>query len=106
MAAKKEIVLDKDMEEDYLDRDEDYGTLKTDGMTFAVPAHEEKAKGPTVQIFLPEIQGGGGDLKVDQYEHVTIANQMGEKHWKVHRGEYVEVPVEVYMVLKAKYPNL
>jgi len=78
----------------------------TDNMTFAVERHEAKQTGPMVSVFLPEITGAGDDVKVDQYEHVTIANEDGEKCWKIHRGEYVDVPVEVFQVLKARYPKL
>ncbi len=80
--------------------------VESDNMTFAVPVKEEEDRGPMVEIFLPEIQSAGDGIKVDQYEHVTIANEVGEKCWKVLRGQKVEVPVEVYIVLKAKYPNL
>ena len=78
-----------------------------DTLTTAV-VHEEKPTGvPTVSVFLPELEGGGEDgLKVDQYEHVTIANQMKAEHYKIHRGEHVDVPVPVFMALKEKYPML
>lgn len=79
---------------------------ETDNLTFAVERHEEEKKGPMVQVFLPEIPGSGDDVKVDQYEHVTIANEQGEKCWKILRGQYVDVPVEVFTVLKARYPKL
>ena len=77
-----------------------------DTITFAVHKKEEGPKSPTVSVFLPEIPGSGGDMKVDQYEHVTIANEQGEKQWHVKRGEHVEIPVEVFCVLKARYPQL
>ena len=77
-----------------------------DNMTFAVEQHEKTDNGPTVPIFLPEIPGAGDDVKVDQYEHVTIANELGEMCWKIQRGVHVDVPVPVYIVLKARYPKL
>ena len=77
-----------------------------DPLSFTVTLEEKNEKRPMVDVFLPEIQGSGGDLKVDQYEHVTIANEEKETCWKVLRGETVSVPVEVYMVLKEKYPKL
>lgn len=77
-----------------------------DNITIAVPVKHEEQKGPTVPIFLPEIPGAGDDVKVDQFEHVTIANELGEKHWKILRGQTVDVPVEVFQVLKARYPKL
>ena len=81
---------------------------KNDNLTVAVPKKEEGYKGPTVTVFLPELEGGGDEgLKVDQYEHVTIANEgKGEQHYKVHRGEHVQVPVPVFLALKEKYPKL
>lgn len=77
-----------------------------DKITFAVEKKAEEAKSPMVTVFLPEIIGSGGDMKVDQYEHVTISNEKGEKQWHVKRGIPVEIPVEVFAVLKSRYPNL
>jgi hypothetical protein len=76
-------------------------------LTTAVVKDEKKYDGPYVNIFLPALEDSGDEgLKVDQYEHVTIANEMGKQVFLVHRGEWVEVPVPVFMVLKEKYPKL
>lgn len=76
-------------------------------LTVAVPKAKEKYTGPMVSVFLPEIEGGETEgVKIDQYEHVTIANEHGEKIWQIRRGQHVEVPVPVYMVLKEKYPKI
>ena len=76
-------------------------------LTTAVKVDEKKYNGPYVQIILPEIENSGEDgMKVDQYEHVTIANETGKHVYRVHRGEYVDVPVPVFMALKEKYPKL
>ena len=78
-----------------------------DELTVAVPQKDDSYKGPTVTVFLPELEGGGDEgLKVDQYEHVTIANEGKEEHYKVHRGEHVQVPVPVFLALKEKYPKI
>jgi len=78
-----------------------------DNLTIAVEKNESGYKGPYVSVFLPELEGDGSDgLKVDQYEHVTIANEEKETHYRIHRGERVDVPVPVFMVLKEKYPKL
>ena len=77
-----------------------------DSMTVAVERKEEGYNGPRVEVFLPELPGGGDGVKVDQYEHVTIANEQKEECFKVLRGEKVEVPVPVFMALKARYPKL
>ena len=74
-------------------------------LTFQV-TEETKETGPTVEVYLPELPGGGDGVKVDQDEHVTIANEEHETCYKVHRGERVQVPISVFMVLKEKYPNL
>lgn len=79
---------------------------KNDNLTVAVQRSKKESSGPMATVFLPEIPGAGDDVKVDQYEHVTIANEKGETCWKIHRGEYVDVPAEVFMVLKARYPKL
>ena len=80
---------------------------KTDTLTTAVPQKKENSEGPKVRIILPELEDPGDEgIKVDQYEHVTIANETGEKIYYVKRGEYVDVPVEVFIALKDRYPKL
>lgn len=76
-----------------------------DELTTAVQREDKTYKGPVVTVFLPEI-ADDGSMKVDQYEHVTIANEKGEDCYKVRRGEFVEVPVPVYLVLKERYPKI
>lgn len=81
--------------------------LSETNLTTAVERNEKKYDGPYVQIFLPELENYGEDgLQVDQYEHVTIANEIGQEKYYVHRGEHVMVPVPVFMALKEKYPKL
>ena len=88
--------------------------IENEGMTFEagplttmVTEKDDSYKGPRVSIFLPALEdSGSAGLKVDQYEHVTIANEESEKTYYIHRGENVEVPVPVFMVLKEKYPNI
>ena len=76
-------------------------------LTTAVVKDEKKYTGPYVQIFLPELENSGEEgMPVDQYEHVTIANEVGKEVYRVHRGEHVSVPVPVFMALKEKYPKL
>lgn len=77
-----------------------------DNLTVAVPQKEAEYVGPTADVFIPELEDGGGGMKVDQYEHVTIANEEKERIYHVHRGERVTVPVPVFMALKEKYPNI
>ena len=90
MAAKKELTLPVN-----------------DGLTFTVEEKKEEYTGPRVTIFLPELEDSGSEgLQVDQYEHVTIANEEKETHYRIHRGENVDVPVPVYMALKERYPKL
>lgn len=76
-------------------------------MTTAVVKNEKKYTGPMVQIYLQELENPGEEgMQVDQYEHVTIANQNGRQDYMVHRGEWVSVPVPVFIALKEKYPML
>lgn len=80
---------------------------KTDSLTTAVVREEKKYEGPYVTVFLPVLEGGGEDgVKVDQYEHVTLANEEREQVFRVLRGEPVQVPVPVFIALKEKYPKL
>ena len=78
--------------------------LTSNGLTFVVTP-EVKPVEETVEVLLPELPGGGDGVKVDQYEHVTIANEEKEICDKVHRGERVQVPIPVFMALKEKYGN-
>ena len=77
-----------------------------DQMTIVSPEKGEGYKGPTVRIFIPELEQSTNGMKVDQYEHVTIANEVKEDITYVRRGEWVEVPVPVYLQLKERYPKL
>jgi len=77
-----------------------------DNFTFTVEEKKKESNEPTVRIYLPRIEDDGS-VAVDQYEHVTIANEVGEpERWRVHRGEWVDIPVHVYIVMKEKYPDL
>ena len=88
-------------------KNEELEMLEDDGLTVKMEEKDDKPKGPTVTIFLPELEDPGSEgLKVDQYEHVTIANEVKETNYRIHRGEWVEVPVPVYVQLKNKYPKL
>ena len=77
-----------------------------DGLTVVAQEKKSEYKGPMVDVFLPVLEGGDGSTKVDQYEHVTIANENKEDIYHVLRGEHVPVPVSVYWALKQKYPKL
>lgn len=57
---------------------------------------------PRVQIILPPMMDEGSGIKMDNTEHVTINGVTTI----IRRGEYVEVPISVFEVLKIKYPNL
>lgn len=56
---------------------------------------------PRVGITLPKLESAG-NMKVDEYEHVTINGVTT----LVKRGVYVEVTVPVYMQLKNKFPEI
>lgn len=76
-------------------------------ITTAVKKEDNRYKGPTVDVFLPELENSGEEgMAVDQYEHVTIANEQGLQRFRVRRGMHVDVPVPVFMALKEKYPKL
>lgn len=77
-----------------------------DGLTIVTPEKKPEYTGPYVDVFLPAREDPGDGVKVDRYEHVTIANEGKETCYKVLCGEHVLVPVPVFNVLKQKYPNL
>jgi len=77
-----------------------------DNLTFVVTKEEEPER-QMVSIELPEIIGSDGDMKVDQYEHVTIANEEGEQQYHIKRGIKTDIPVDAFIKLKeGRYPNL
>ena len=77
-----------------------------DGLTFEINKKDDSYQGPRVRIMLPRLEEEGNGIKVDQYEHVTIANEEKENVYYVRRGEWVDVPVPVFIILKDRYPNL
>ena len=99
MATKKQPVIDEPVIETPI--------TEYDPLTTITPEKQKIYNGPYVPVFLPALEDSGGNgMKVDQYEHVTIANEERETCWKILRGETVEVPVPVYVVLKARYPKI
>lgn len=73
-------------------------------MTVAVQKEEKKYDGPMTSVRLPKLDNlGGGGATVDQYEHVTIANEQGIEKYGVQRGVKVDVPVPVFLQLYEKY---
>ena len=97
-------VLEEEFEEELTP--EEMANAFAASLTVAVPDKKEEAGEPRVRVMLPKLIGDEDGLTVDQYEHVTIANERGEICYKVLRGEYVDVPISVFMVLKQKYPKL
>ena len=106
MPAKK--VLDEQIEEEVIDEmsSEQMKKAFAASLTVAVPDKKDENAEQRVRIILPKLIGDEDGLTVDQYEHVTIANERGEICYKVLRGEYVDVPLSVFMILKQKYPKL
>ena len=109
MAAKKKEdmtlgVNDIEIEEG---NEPDYGNVSLDdSMTVKIEEKQASYKGPMVTVFLPKLEEEGSGVKVDQYEHVTIANEAREWTWYVKRGERVDVPVPVFVLLHDKYPDI
>lgn len=80
--------------------------MMEENLTVATPLEEKVDTTPRVQIYLPRLEEDGS-VAVDQTEHVTIANENGPtKRWRVLRGERVDVPVDVFVAMKEKYPDL
>ena len=108
MAAKKkeEMTLEvNDIEME--DNEPDYGDVTLDdSMTVKIEQKQASYNGPMVTVYLPKLEEEGSGVKVDQYEHVTIANEAREWTWYVKRGERVDVPVPVFVLLHDKYPDI
>lgn len=101
-----EVELEQEFDEEFEMTSDEMAKALANSLTVAVPDKEEENKEPRVRVMLPRLMGDEDGLVVDQYEHVTIANERGEICYKVLRGEYVDVPISVFMILKQKYPKL
>ena len=76
-------------------------------LTQVIKNDEKKDEEIRVPIFLPKLDDpGDGGIKVDQYEHVTMANEVFEKHDRILRGEHIAIPVSTFIRMKEKYPKL
>ena len=108
MAAKKKEDMTLDVQDiEMEDNGPDYGEVNLDdSMTVKIEKKQASYHGPMVEVYLPKLEEEGSGVKVDQYEHVTIANEAREWTWYVKRGERVDVPVPVFVLLKAKYPDI
>ena len=103
MAARKPMI-EEEIETEETEMMPQTGMMD-DGITVIAEEKKPYYKGPMVPVFLPRLEEEGSGVKVDQYEHVTIANEVGEWTWRVRRGEHVEVPVPVFVQLKNKFPD-
>lgn len=66
----------------------------------AKTATKELKQEERVRILIPRLEDGA--TKADQSEHVTINGYTT----LIERGRWVEVTQDVYVALRAKYPNL
>jgi hypothetical protein len=74
-----------------------------DALTAVTSAAPEKDNTPRVRIFLnPREEETKEGVKIDQYEHVTIDG----KTTLLRRGEYLDIPVDVYLQLRNRFPHL
>ena len=77
-----------------------------DNLTFRQEEVEQKEEWKPVTIYLPKLEEEGNGVRVDQYEHVSIANQVKEDCYKVRRGEWVDVPVPVDQILALREADM
>lgn len=75
---------------------------KTDDITVEVAAQQPEEQKTVVRVFLPLLEDQDTSMEIDQTEYVTING----KTTAIRRGEYVDVPVPVFMQLRNKYPHL
>ena len=76
MAAKKKEDMTLEVNDIETENNEpDYGEVNLDdSMTVKIEQKQASYNGPMVTVFLPKLEEEGSGVKVDQYEHVTIAN--------------------------------
>ena len=101
MPKKSTIDVEEELDEEPIE-----GQMNFDDLTITVAEKKKAYNGPMVEIYLPKLEDSGSGRKVDQYEHVTISNEVGEQRYLVQRGVRVEVPVPVFVILKERYPDL
>lgn len=78
-----------------------------ENISFTVPPAPEKPQEVRVRIMLPKREEDDSPgVNVDQFEHVTISNEVGEQTIYVKRGEYVDVTIPVFTLLRQRYPNI
>ena len=107
MAAKKQETLQVDEIEIEESNEPHYGEVSLDdGMTVKIAEKQDSYKGPMVTVSIPKLEEEGSGVKVDQYVHVTIANEAREWTWHVQRGVKVDVPVPVFVQLKNQFPDI
>ena len=78
-----------------------------ENITFHAPAQPEKPDEVRVRIKIPlndDDQSAG--LNVDHFEHVTISNERGEQTIYVKRGEWVDVTIPVFTLLRQRFPDI
>lgn len=81
--------------------------MSKNSLTIASKPKEDPHEGePRVRIFLPLLDDDSNGVSVDQYEHVSISNEEGDEFIRIKRGEYVDVTVPVFILLKQRYPNI
>lgn len=76
-------------------------TKKPDALTAVTSSAKKKDDTPRVRIFIPEPPSESGTA-TDHYEHVTIDS----KTTLVRKGEWLDVPVDVFLQLRNRYPKL
>lgn len=76
--------------------------IMKDGLTVVTETKEENNEEPRVRVFIAPPEEADSGIKTDPYEHVTINGNTT----LIRRGEYVDVPVPVYIQLRNKYPHI
>lgn len=84
----------------------DNDLLQTDGLTMARPKPEPKPDEVRVRIKLPLREDDSNGLNIEHFEHVTIGNESGENVVRVKRGEWVDVTIPVFTLLRQRYPDI
>lgn len=80
---------------------------KIEDITISAAPKPEKPEEVRVPIMLPKReQDDVPGLNVDQFEHVTISNALGENTTYIKRGKRVDVTIPVFTMLKLRYPDI
>ena len=79
--------------------------IEADGISVSTPVAQPDVNEVKVRVFLPLLEDDSAGVTVDQTVEVII-NGNAKTTYVIMRGEYVDVPVPVFIQLKNRFPHI